>query len=140
MGSRVVIRRAHGEDAGLGGELVALALAEIVGDVNREREAQLQASRAECDGALPPEHILRALIEPIQRVSRSIDGSSLYLRIFQQIRTNPSDAFIRRVFELNGRVAEAFLEAMAEAFPETDRLDLALQIRPRGGGASARQS
>jgi AcrR family transcriptional regulator len=117
-------------------DLLALAMAEIVGEINREREAQLAAARATSTGPLSAETLLRALIEPILRGARAKDGGSLYLRVLQHIRINPDDSFSNQLFEGNRRVAQAFIAEMTASFPQTGRIELAWRYEFARGAAA----
>jgi AcrR family transcriptional regulator len=106
-------------------DLIRAAAEDITGAVNDARLDQLRAAETAAAGrAIPPEAILRALIEPIKTVSRANDGGSLYLRMIYQMRITPQDPLAMSNFHKHDHVAQAFLRAMATTFPALDREQL----------------
>lgn len=106
-------------------DLIRTAVTEITRAVNDLRLERLEAAQTEAAGnAVPPETILRALIEPIGEVSRATDGGSLYLRMIYQMRITPQDPLAMSNFHKHDHVAQAFIKTMATTFPSLDREQL----------------
>ena len=115
-------------------ELLKQAMAEIFDPVNAERRRLLAEARAR-GLPVPAREILVALVQPIVDGRRAADGGSLYLRGVQQIRVHPGDPFSLYIYGTGDETAQAFIDAMAETFPQLDRRQLVWRYEFARGAA-----
>lgn len=95
-----------------------LALFKVrVGLLNRERLRLLRAAEQECDGVVPIERILRALIAPpILGISSGIGLSPVAAQFLWRVERDPNQA-IRDLIDTETGHLQPFVVALARALP-----------------------
>jgi AcrR family transcriptional regulator len=107
-------------------ELIREIFRKLLGDVNRLRLEALDACETTAKGKkLDPEHVIRALVEPMVRFSSAQDGEGAHLiRLIFQAYGVHRDFVDQSIAEQSDHIALRFVAALGAALPSVDKEEI----------------